>query len=304
MGIFGRMGVAALVAGLGLMTGPAHAQVIDGQLDAGFYGPAVAVQNTQTQFGDSNLGQVGPANGSELDNAYGRIFGGNLYLFLGGNLESNFNKLSLFFHTGAAGQNTLRNDNPNVDFNGLNNMAGLTFDSAFTATRWLGMGGNGADIFANFSELLPTGGGVGNYIGQTSYGSNGVLSGGTNPFGIRVTINNSNTAGVDGGTGTASGAGVTTGIELEIPLTALGNPTGPIWVSALITDPGYGFMSNQVLGGIGGGGNLAGTGAVNFSSIPGDQYFVVVPEPTSFLLAGLAPLGYGLIRRRKASATA
>ncbi|MBX7106195.1 MAG: PEP-CTERM sorting domain-containing protein [Gemmataceae bacterium] len=302
---FGR--VAAVVVA-GLLGGTASAQVIDGQLDAGFYGSPVAIQNNSTQFGNSTAGQVSSANGSELNNAYGRISGGSLFLFIGGNLETNFNKLELFFHTGAAGQNVLRNDNPNVDFNGLNRMAGLTFDSPFSATRWMSLtggdiGGGNFAIFGNFSELLPTGGGTGGYLGQTTYGTgSGTLTGGSNPFGIRGTINNSNTAGVSGGVGLDSGAGVTTGIEVEIPLAALGNPSGDIWVSAFINGGGHDFVSNQVLGGLGGLANLGEPANVNFANIAGDQYFIVaVPEPTSLVLAGLAPLGWAARRlRRKA----
>jgi hypothetical protein len=59
-----------------------------------------------TRFGDSNLGQVDYANGSELDAAYVYVDMVNsiLYLMLTGNLESNFNKLEIFFDTGAGGR--------------------------------------------------------------------------------------------------------------------------------------------------------------------------------------------------------
>jgi hypothetical protein len=108
---------------------------IDGTRDA-LYGSPIVVQNTQTGFGDSNLGQVDYANGSELDAAYAYVdmSSQTLYLFLAGNLESNFNKLEIFFDTVAGGQNRLRGDNSGVDFGGLNRMGddgsgnGLTFD--------------------------------------------------------------------------------------------------------------------------------------------------------------------------------
>jgi hypothetical protein len=45
---------------------------IDGTRDA-LYGSPIVVQNTQTGFGDSNLGQVDYANGSELDAAYAYV---------------------------------------------------------------------------------------------------------------------------------------------------------------------------------------------------------------------------------------
>jgi hypothetical protein len=272
---------------------PAAAQTIDGTLDAA-YGPPLVVQNNETQFGDASLGQTGYCNGSELDAAYGGISGGALYLFLAGNLESNFNKLELFFDAIPGGQNKLRGDNPNVDFDGLNRMGddgsgnGLTFDAGVDMDHWIGVtggdaGGNYA-LFANYAELLTTGGGAGYYLGTTGAASNGVLTGGTNPNGIEITIDNSNTGGVAGGCGTgAGGGGVTTGIELKIPLAALGNPTDCIRVTAFINGGGHDFVSNQVLAGVGGFCNLGEPRVVNFNTpqFPFVQFFnVCTPLPT------------------------
>lgn len=137
------------------------APTIDGTLD-GTYGAAIALQTTPTGFGDSNLGQAGPANGSELDGMYVvRYDNGTadpaddvLYVCLTGNIESNFNKFEFFFDTiDNAGQNTLFNSNADVDFNGLNAMAGLTFDSGFAPDFWLGGGQGGDTMFPNFATL-------------------------------------------------------------------------------------------------------------------------------------------------------
>ena len=55
---------------LGIAAG-AHAQVtLDGVADKS-YGPAIVVQDTQTQFGDASDGLEGQCNGSELDGAQG-----------------------------------------------------------------------------------------------------------------------------------------------------------------------------------------------------------------------------------------
>jgi hypothetical protein len=96
-------------------------------------------------------------------------------------------------------------------------------------------------------------------------------------YGIQAAIDNSNILGVDGDpAGTSTGAGVATGIELRIPISVLGwDGVSPIKVCAFINGGGHDYLSNQVLGSIGGGCNLAEPRAVNFESIPGSQYFVV-----------------------------
>ncbi len=272
--------------------------VLDGQLDAA-YGPALTLQDTPTGFGNANLGQIDFANGSELDGGYGIITNGNLYLMLTGNLESNFNKLDIFIDSGTGGQNQLRGDNADVDFNGLNRMGddgsgnGLTFDAGFDADHFITFtGGNDPyQSFANYAQIPTDGGGAGEFIGQGGAGAGSVLMGSN---GIQIAIDNSNTGGVDDAN-VNDPSSVTTGIELLIPLSLLG-ANGPVSVAAFINGGGHDFLANQVLGGVGGAGNLGEPRNVNFGDIAGDQFFTVVPEPTA--ISGLL-VGVLALRRRR-----
>ena len=284
---------------------PVPALVVDGVAEAE-YGAALAQQNVQTSFGDSTAGQIGFADGSELDLGYGTVVGDKLYLLLAGNLQANFNKLEIFLDTQAGGQNRLRGDNPAVDGNGLNRMGadgsgtnGLQFEAGFEADYWLGatVGDAAANyaFYLNYAQLH-TGAGNTNgwFLGSTAAGSDGTLSYGFNPHGIKGTINNGNTNGVAGGTNTpswgllylaSSGAGVTSGVELAIPLAAIGNPTGTIKVCAFLNAPNHDYLSNQALEGLLVTGypthppaNLPSLGeprAVNFNQYSTRQWFEV-----------------------------
>ena len=170
---------------------------MDGTLDA-VYGSANAVQNTQTSFGDSDIGMPDFANGSEIDAGYAIIDGVYLYIMLPGNLESTFNKIDIFIDARSGGQHTLRSDNPDIDFDGLNRMGddgsgknGLTFDTGFEADMWVSMtcGGDVFATYANYAELHTTGAGFGEYIGAGSSGSAGVIFGKT---GFMLALDNSN----------------------------------------------------------------------------------------------------------------
>ena len=291
---------------------------LDGTRDAS-YGAALAVQSVQTQFGD---------NDSELNAGYGKVEGGTLFLMLTGNLESNFNNLNIFFDSQAGGQNVLQNAANNGGSNPENGgwaakHAGSTFDTGFEADYMLSLrngnfGGNRFDI-----DYAVIGGGLGNFLtGVDVFG--GSLTGSNASAlanGIGVAFDNSNAAGVTGGIGAAdqtAAQAVATGIELAIPLAALGNPVGAFKVSAMINGSNHDYLSNQFLGGLPAGqGNLGGDGAggfngtvsqIDLNNFAGNQYFRVpgdpggpapVPEPASMLLVGGSLAGL-LIRRRLA----
>ncbi|MDG1137015.1 MAG: hypothetical protein P8N28_02040 [Phycisphaerales bacterium] len=258
--------------------------IMDGTLDS-IYGTANVVQNTQTIFGDSDIGMPDFANGSEINAGHAIIDNGILYIMLPGNLESVFNKIDIFIDARDGGQNTLRNDNPDVDFDGLNRMGddgsgnGLTFDAGFDADMWLSMtcGGDVFATYATYAELHTTGGGFGMFVGSGASGADGVIMG---KIGMELALDNSNTAGVGFGEGVGCGEGVTTGIEIAIPLYlfdwdgAAGDITSAK-ICAFINNGGHDYMSNQLIGGIGGGGSLGDPRFVNLENIAGNQHFSI-----------------------------
>ena len=93
---------------------------------------------------------------------------------------------------------------------------------------------------------------------------------------IEGALDNNNVLGVTGIDASGAGA-VTTGLELKINLTEAGwDGTSPIKVAGFINSDGFGFMSNQVIGGLPDGtDNLGEPTVVDFSAIPGQQYVVV-----------------------------
>ena len=214
-------GLATVLAGA-----PRGVVDVDGSLDGG-YGDPAAVQNTQTSYGDNTDSDQALSNGSELAVGDVLIANGNLYIFLGGNLESNFNKLEIFIDVREGGQNRLRGDNPDVDWGGLNRLGddgsgnGLTFDEGFEADMWIGLtcGVDGEFVFhANYAEIRTDGGGLGNYLGSGTAGADGVL---VSAKGMQIALDNSNVDGVGGGEGIDCGEGVATGVEDRDPAVPL-----------------------------------------------------------------------------------
>jgi hypothetical protein len=283
------------------LAGPALAgpPVIDGSAaDTLYTTTPLATQDTQTGFGNSNLGRPDIANGSELDGAYGVVYNGVLYLVLTGNFETNGNKVEIFFDTRAGGQNRLLASNPGTPNVGLLRMSddgsgnGLTFQTGFEADFWVSFNcfGLPTSIYVDYAELYVNAGnpGVLYYCGagQTKCETTGGQLTGGEPGApaILVTVDNSNVAGVDGGFGVSDGSGVLTGAELAIPLAAIGNPAGSFTITAFVNGQQHDFVSNQILGGLSGleGNNLGEPRNVNFQTVAFgvQQPFAVGAAPT------------------------
>ena len=287
---------ATIAAGLAVN---AHAITVDGTLD-GAYGSALATQTINSGYGDSTVGDGSSAGGSELDAAYGLIQGGNLYLFVAGNIELNYNHINVFIADGRSGQNTL-----SVPSGSLSAMNGSVFSPGFSATYALDFnGGSGANgtLYTDQYNLVGT--------PSTSFVGGVALSGGIgngNFSGIQIGLNDVNAAGVNGNSGTAANGAaanaVGTGLELAIPLSQLGNPSGSIQVLIDINGNGNTYLSNQLLPGLPAGtGNLGNGGVLNLGSTPGEFFTVPAPAPEPstwalYALSGAATL-FGLRRRK------
>ncbi|MEL7484219.1 MAG: PEP-CTERM sorting domain-containing protein [Planctomycetota bacterium] len=294
----------AFLAAAGL-AGGAMGQMIDGSITESAY-ELIWSNSEGTGFGN---------NRSEINAIWSYVDSGTLYLGVTGNVQD-FNKLDLFFDSGAGGQNTLRNDNADVDFNQLNtNLGGLTFDAGFEADYFLTYTVNGDrnEHFTSAAQLDAAGGGPGGFQGGGAYvDGDQVVVGGANGNGYTLGTNQSNTGGV-GEFPNAPDSDptlVTTGVEIAIPLAELGYTGGELRLAGFINGGAHDFLSNQVIGGVPAGtGNLGGDLAgnfvapgtlagIDFNNLQGDQFVtLIVPAPASAALLGLG--GLAAVRRRR-----
>ncbi len=263
--------------------------IIDGRdFDRDLPSP-VWVQTIGTDFGNNTDPNADAANGSEIDALYAKVQNGVLYLGVAGNLETNFNKLELFFDVRPGGQNRLRGDNPDVDYDGLNRMGddgggnGLTFDAGFEPDYYLTYSGGSdpTEHHLSVAELLTAGGGAGMYVGGGLKSDVPVISGTGMHFGdISIACDNSNVLGVNGLGYPFDGPpdDVTTGIEIAIDLLELDwDGVSSIRVAGFVNGLYHDFVSNQVIAGLPAGwGNLGEPRAVDFSTIADDQFITLL----------------------------
>ncbi len=264
---------------IGGLATSAHAQPasINGSYDPAFGSP-LAIQTDATGFG---------VNFSELDGAYGLMANGKLYLFLSGNLQNNGNNINLFIG-GTGGQSTLNAANPgNLGANNLSVMNGSQFSSGFSAIYALNI--NNTNKTLTLSQYNLTNNTAVDALGSLTESGN-IVANAMVDNSVVVGFNNNNSKSQAANVGSGS-----TGLELAIPLSLIGNPSGPIEVLADINGSQEGYMSNQLLPGqpsgtanLGGGGIYTAVGGdgFNFSSTPG-EYFTVPTAPPVLTVNGI-----------------
>ncbi|MFG0291744.1 MAG: hypothetical protein ACF8MJ_01170 [Phycisphaerales bacterium JB050] len=269
------------------------APAVDGTLDAS-YGSALFVNSLASTFTSNTDATDVASNGSEIDALYAYHDGDRLYLFVSGNLRTSFEKLNLFFDVqNGVGQNQLVENSSGVDFNALGNMAGMTFDSSFSANYYMNYTGDPTQHYLNMQLMPPGGDGLFAYFGDGGTKAPGNIqvlsnanpgSGSAPPNGgnVEATSDQSNiggvaTAVVDPDPYVSDPAAVLTGVEFKIGLPGLGYAVGsgdPIRVGGFVNGSNFDFLSNQVIGGVATTqGNLGGpVGSIDFNNVPGDQF--------------------------------
>jgi hypothetical protein len=250
---------------------------VNGAYDPAF-GGAIAVQTDATGFG---------VDYNELDAAYGFMAGGKLCLFFSGNLQNNSNNLNLFLADGRSGQSVLAAVNSgNLGDNSLAVMNGSKFSSGFLATYAFNINFSGAKLTVSQYDLMEKS--AADAAGLVPV-SNGAVTNAVVDNAVVVGFNNNNAASqaADAGPGA-------TGVELVVPLSLLGNPTGTIKVLVDINGSSQAYLSNQLLpglpsgvGNLGAGGTGYGPGGGLFDLSGTTNFYLVVPAGPSLFVNGI-----------------
>jgi glycosidase len=264
--------ILLLLAAWCCLAEPVYAQPasINGIYDPAF-GAALSVQSDVTGFG---------ATESELDAGYGLITAGYLYLFLPGNLQNNSNNINLFIADGRSGQSILNAVNPgNLGVNNLAIMNGSKFSAGFSAAYAFNINNNGVTLTVSQYDLVHNTAvdGLGSLVTSGKIVVNAAVDNS-----VVVGFNNNNTA----SQAANSGAGAT-GLELAIPLSLLGNPSGPIKFLADINGSAEVYLSNQFLPGLPAGTANLGGGGAGFG--PGGGVFDLSSTANQFLVVPMIP---------------
>ncbi|MCS7273273.1 MAG: hypothetical protein NZ550_03890 [Fimbriimonadales bacterium] len=223
------------------------AQPADGRNIPSKYPAPLASQTNYTGFGDH---VQGVDYGSELNQLFVRRQGNMLYIGVTGNLEGNGNAIHFYFDTGRSQSNTFNLTTGCINCS-VQGMSGVVFDLnpdyALCVNRYDDRQGND-NIYLDWHDLV---GNQSTYLGFVRVGSGqGIVD-----QGVLAGFDNSNVQGVtDNPNNVGDPATAVNGLEVAIPLSLLGNPTGSIRLFVILTggadlgDPCRGtYLSNQSL---------------------------------------------------------
>ncbi len=185
--------------------------LVDGRNLPAKFGPAglLGTQASPTHLGD---------NQSELNQLYFRASGDSLFLGLTGNLATDGTGLVILLDTQTGGQNILDLGNMVPPPAGPDQLTGTRLDEGFAPDHLLFANAWAGTIYIDQYALATEGGAVKTYRGQGLVGSGlGLLSGGSNPHGMRFALDNTNTGGVTDSS-VQDAATATTGIEIYLDL--------------------------------------------------------------------------------------
>ncbi|HEX2838452.1 MAG TPA: alpha-amylase family glycosyl hydrolase [Phycisphaerales bacterium] len=245
-----------------------------------------------TDFGAANLlaTQTAPTsmgnNVAELNQLYVRPADDGLRIGITGNDPTDGTAVALFLETNPGGQNVINTGTLTPPPGGLLELTGLTLDSGFAPGTLFYINFAGGNIYTD-QVALTSGGATKTYRGSGIVGSGvGTLGGGTNPNGLLVAMDNTNTAGIT--TSSVTGAATaTTGLELRVPYADIGLPTDAaaragrivrIAATLVRTD---GTLGNQWLPGCPSSTADLGT-APNMTTISGTQFAsLTLPTPSA-----------------------
>lgn len=245
--------------------GPAPAE-IDGLDIPNKLGPIslVATQTTPTGLGD---------NTCELNQMFVRPQTDGLRVSMTGNLSANGTAMVLLVDSIPGGQNVLNTSALSPPPAGLQLLTGMQLDSGFAPDQLYFINTPSGTMYVDQVALPTVGSGVKTYRGQgvVANGS-GLLTGGTNPNGLQVAMNNGNPAGIT--ELDASGASTAeSGFDILIPYADIGITGAPgetLRLAAFVVE-GSGYVSNQWLPSVPTWPSDLGI-APNLTGIAGQQY--------------------------------
>ncbi len=234
------------------------------------------LQDSPTSFGD----------GIEINRLMVRRADAGLFIGVPGNLAPGQANFVLLLDVAPGGPSSISTLDQSPPPFGLVELTGMTFDVGYTPDWMFFINAVGSTFYVDQLELFDNAS-FKTYRGSGTVNSGlGFLGGGTNPEGVQVAFNNTNSAGVNGQSG-ANAASATSGFEMFIPYSALGLAApvcGEVRMSAFIAD-GSGKVSSQHLPGL----NQALNAGYQpmWSAFPGFQFGVVrVPAGCGVSCAG------------------